>query len=80
VLGHQDALGLLDHRHGLQPGQQPGKRGIVQDLWTGQAFLNCLNSRFQARPGLFKPLGLGVELLPHGLQPGHVVLRGVTRN
>jgi hypothetical protein len=79
VLGHQDALGLLDHRHAVQPGQQPGKRGIVQDLWPGSIFLDCLNGRFQARSGLFKPLGLGVELPPRGVQPGRVVLCGVIR-
>jgi hypothetical protein len=79
VLGHQDALGLLDHRHAVQPGQQPGIRGIVQDLWPGPVFLDCLKGRFRARPVLFKPLGLSVELPSRGVQPGHVVLWGVIR-
>ena len=30
VLGHQDTFGLLDYGHGIQPGLQPGKRGIMQ--------------------------------------------------
>jgi hypothetical protein len=78
-LGHQDALGLLNYRHGLYPGQQPGIREIAQDVWPRRAFLDCPNRLYQACPGLFKPLGLGVELLPHGVQPGHVVLGdGVT--
>ena len=32
LLGHDDALGLLNDRHGLLLGLQPGKRRVVQDL------------------------------------------------
>jgi Family of unknown function (DUF6920) len=32
VPGHHDALGLLDHRQGLQPGHQPRIRRVLQQL------------------------------------------------
>src|SRR5215475_2721000 len=55
VLCHQDALGLLNYRHGLQPGLQPGERGAVQYLPLGPPLLDLVKSGLQPFLGSFKP-------------------------
>jgi len=67
MLGHQDALGLLDDRHRLQPGLQPGERGAVQYLPLGAALPDLVQGDLQPGPGHFKPPRLGVELEPRHL-------------
>jgi hypothetical protein len=62
LLRHQDALGLLDHRHGLQPGLQPGERGVAQDLLLLAAPSALADDPLPPLLGFFKPSHLGVEL------------------
>lgn len=69
LLRHQDALGLLDDRHSIQPGLQPGEGRVVQQLPPWAADIDGVNGRLQPRLGFFEPLRLRVELQPGGLPP-----------
>ena len=64
LLGHDDAFGLLDHRHGLLFGQQPCQRRGVRFLPPRPAPAGLVADGPLASPGLYR-------LLPKrlGLQP-----------
>lgn len=77
VLCHQDSFGLLNHGHAIQPGLEPGKRGIMQYLPLGPVVLRPVNGRLQARFGLLKPPRLGFEFPSRDLQPFGVAYLGL---
>ena len=54
LLCHQDALGVLDDRHRVQPGLQPRVRGAVQDA-PPVARPEDVSGRLQSRLGLGEP-------------------------
>jgi hypothetical protein len=68
LLGHQDALGLLDHRHRLHLGLQPGIRRLVQDLTSRPALPDLVTSRLRASGGLLKKVRETLGLQPRGLR------------
>jgi len=78
VLRHQDALGLLDDRHGLQPGLQPGERGVVQYLPLGPTALDPVEGRLQSCPDVLEPPRLGLELQSRCVQPAKDLRQGIT--
>jgi hypothetical protein len=64
ALCHQDALGLLDDRHRLELGLQPGERGFAQPLMLGPGAVHPLECQLKLCPDRFEPLDLRLELQP----------------
>src|SRR5262249_39443482 len=56
---------------GLQPGLQPGVRGVLQPLTPGFTGADVFKGRVQARPDVLESPLLGIKIPPRSVMPAH---------